>query len=57
MRAPREWAEEEIEQLTKLFAEFKDAIDPVNRIIESLTVKRPKKRVVEKIMGAFNFLI
>ena len=51
MRAPREWGEEEIEQLTNLYKEFKEAMDPVNRILESLTIKRPKKRVVEKIMG------
>ena len=51
MRAPREWGEEEIVQLTKLYEEFKDAIDPANRILENLTVKRPKKRVVDKIMG------
>ena len=53
MRAPRVWAQEGIEQLTKLYNDFKDAMDPVNRIIEHLTVKRPKKRVVEKIIGNY----
>ena len=49
--ARRQWTEEEIEQLTKLYHEFKDAVDTVNRILENLTMKRPKKRVVDKIMG------
>ena len=49
--ARRQWTEEEIEQLTKLYNEFKEAVDPVNRILDNLTVKRPKKRVVDKIMG------
>ena len=50
IKAPIEWGEEEIEQLKKLYDEFKDAIAPVNRIIDHLTVKRPKKRVIEKIL-------
>ena len=51
IRAPREWAEEEVQQLKKLYEQFKDAMDPVNRILDHLSVKRPKKRVVEKILG------
>ena len=51
MRAPRVWAEEEIDQLRNLFEEYKDAMDPINRILDHLTVKRPKARVIDKIMG------
>jgi hypothetical protein len=51
MKTPREWGEDEVDQLKKLYEEFKDAINPVKMIIEHLTIKRPKKRVVEKIMG------
>lgn len=50
MRAPRVWAEEEIDQLRNLFEEYKDAMDPINRILDHLTVKRPKARVIDKIM-------
>lgn len=39
--------------MTKLYAEFKWAQDPINRIIDNMTIKRPKRRVVEKIMGRF----
>ena len=54
----RPWEEDEVEQLVKLYEEFKDAVDPVNRIIDHLRVKRPKRRIVEKIMGKYlNFLI
>ena len=31
MKTPRQWAEEEIEEVKKYYAEFKDAVDPVNR--------------------------
>jgi hypothetical protein len=51
MRASRDWSDEEVEQLKSLYNEFKDAVDPVNRIIDRMEVKRQKKRVVEKIMG------
>ena len=51
MRAPRIWAEEEVDQLRNLFEEYKDAIDPINRILDHLAVKRPKARVIDKIMG------
>ena len=55
VRAPIIWGDEEIEQLKKLYEEYKDAVDPVNRIIDHLIVKRPKKRVIEKIMGKWAF--
>jgi hypothetical protein len=51
MRASREWSEDEVQQLRTLYQEFKDSVDPVNRILERMEVKRQKKRVVEKIMG------
>ena len=57
LRAPIIWGDEEIEQLKKLYEEFKDAVDPVNRIIDHLIVKRPKKRVIEKIMGKLCILV
>merc|ERR1740129_148577 len=44
------WTDEEIETLTRLYKEFKDAVDPVKMIIHQLPVKRQKKRIVEKIM-------
>ena len=50
MRAPRIWADEEIAELRKLYEEYKDAMDPINRILDHLTVKRPKARVIEKIL-------
>lgn len=56
MRAPRVWAEEEIDQLRNLFEEYKDAMDPINRILDHLTVKRPKARVIDKIMGIGHLL-
>ena len=51
IRAYRDWSEEEVEQLKSLYAEFKEAVDPVKRILDRMEVKRQKKRVVEKIMG------
>ena len=56
LRVSREWSEDEVNQLKTLYQEFKDAVDPVNRIIERMEVKRQKKRVVEKIMGNFTIL-
>ncbi|XP_046407332.1 protein timeless homolog [Ischnura elegans] len=49
-RPPKEWAEEEIEELTSLYGEMKDAIDPIGQIGLWLTVKRPKHRIIEKLL-------
>ena len=51
IRAPRIWADEEIDQLKYLYEEYKEAVDPINRILDHLNVKRPKSRIIEKIMG------
>ena len=53
MKTSRIWTDEDLEEIRILYNEFKDASDPVNRIMERLQVKRQKKRVVEKIMGEF----
>ncbi len=48
--APRTWTEEEEEELRRLFQENKEAMDIVGRIMDGLTLRRPKHRVVEKIL-------
>ncbi|XP_045618399.2 protein timeless homolog [Procambarus clarkii] len=50
VQAPRVWTEEEEEELRMLFEENRDAMDIVGRIMDNLVVKRPKHRVIEKIM-------
>ncbi|XP_067015492.2 protein timeless homolog [Anabrus simplex] len=51
VRLAKEWAPEEIEQLTALYQQFKDAYDPLGCIMERLTVRRPKSRVIEKLLS------
>ena len=46
----RSWSEEEIQQLKEMYAELKDAIDPVSRIRERLSNQRTKRKIIEKIM-------
>lgn len=31
LKAPREWAQSEIDELRDLYGELKDAVDPLNR--------------------------
>ncbi|XP_050692209.1 protein timeless homolog [Eriocheir sinensis] len=50
IRAPRTWTEEEEEELRTLFQENREAMDIVGRIMDGLTIRRPKHRVVEKIL-------
>ncbi|KAK9703332.1 Timeless PAB domain [Popillia japonica] len=49
-RPPRHWSEQEELQLRELFERFKDATDPLGCIMERLEVKRPKNRIVEKLL-------
>ncbi|XP_076341835.1 protein timeless homolog [Tachypleus tridentatus] len=51
-----DWREEEEAELRQLYSQFKDASDILGRILENLTVKRPRHRVVEKMlqMGLVN---
>ena len=44
------WSAEEIQRLKELYAELKDAIDPVSRIRERLSNQRTKRKIIEKIM-------
>lgn len=48
--APRTWTEEEEEELRRLFEENKEAMDIVGRIMDNMSLRRPKHRVVEKIL-------
>lgn len=57
VRPPREWGEDEIEELRRLYEENKEAMDPVGRIIDHMTVKRPKKRIVDKIIGKIGYCV
>lgn len=49
-KEPKEWSEEELDQLKSLFAEYRDADDIISRVMDNLTVKRPKKRVIQKLL-------
>ncbi|XP_045117033.1 protein timeless homolog [Portunus trituberculatus] len=48
--APRTWTEEEEEELRRLFEENKEAMDIVGRIMDNMSLRRPKHRVMEKIL-------
>ena len=50
INAPRTWTEEEEEELRRLYQENKEAMDIVGRIMDGLTLRRPKHRVVEKML-------
>ncbi|PNF20163.1 hypothetical protein B7P43_G00608, partial [Cryptotermes secundus] len=50
VRPPKEWAEDEEQQLRELYEEFKIANDPLRCIIDRLRVHRPKHRIVEKLL-------
>ncbi|XP_066948216.1 protein timeless homolog [Macrobrachium rosenbergii] len=50
VRAPRIWTEEEEGELRMLFEENKDAMDIVGRIMDHMVLRRPKPRVIEKIL-------
>ncbi|KAK8723590.1 hypothetical protein OTU49_011453 [Cherax quadricarinatus] len=49
-RPPRVWSEEEEDELRTLFDKYKDAMDIVGRIIDDMVVKRPRQRIIEKIL-------
>ncbi|KYN04845.1 Protein timeless like protein [Cyphomyrmex costatus] len=49
-RLPKEWSEEEIDQLTELWTQFKDDDDPVDLIFTGLRIKRPKPKIKEKLL-------
>ncbi|XP_042877504.1 protein timeless homolog [Penaeus japonicus] len=44
------WSEVEEHELRMLFEEYKDAMDIVGRIMDNMIMKRPKHRVVDKIL-------
>lgn len=44
------WSEVEEEELKMLFEEYKDAMDIVGRIMDNMITKRPKHRVVDKML-------
>ncbi|XP_068209920.1 protein timeless homolog [Palaemon carinicauda] len=50
VRAPKMWTEEEEGELKMLFEENKDAMDIVGRILDHMVMRRPKPRVIEKIL-------
>lgn len=45
-----EFSEAEIVQITQLVHEFREANDPLRLIMDKLTVKRPKKHIIDKIL-------
>ncbi|CAC5364082.1 TIMELESS [Mytilus coruscus] len=45
------WTEEDEEELTNMFQEFKSSADPVGNIMSAMTVHRSKQRVIEKLLG------
>ncbi|KRT83701.1 hypothetical protein AMK59_3626, partial [Oryctes borbonicus] len=49
-RPAKHWSEQEEIQLRELYEQFKGAMDPLGCIIDRLEVKRPKNRVVEKLL-------
>ncbi|KAK3920837.1 Protein timeless-like protein [Frankliniella fusca] len=49
-KPPKEWGEEEINQLQELFDQFRDSGNTLDDILTRLTVKRPKIRVIDKIV-------
>ena len=50
VRAPKTWTEEEEGELKMLFEDNRDAMDIVGRIMDHMILKRPKQRVIEKIL-------
>ncbi|XP_042223789.1 protein timeless homolog [Homarus americanus] len=50
LKCPRVWSEEEEEELKMLFEEHKGAMDVVGRIMDNTMEKRPKHRIIEKIL-------
>lgn len=50
VHVPKVWSEDEEQELRMLFEENKDAMDIVGRIIDNMVVRRPKHRVIEKIL-------
>jgi len=50
IRSRVQWSEDEIEALTRLYNEFKEAFDPVARIREHLGTKKSSRQVIDKIM-------
>ncbi|MCL4138271.1 UNVERIFIED_CONTAM: hypothetical protein GTU68_039250 [Idotea baltica] len=50
VRAPQQWSEVEITELRHLVTEYIDSVEPLERILDHMSVKRPKKRVVDKIL-------
>ncbi|CAH0554108.1 unnamed protein product [Brassicogethes aeneus] len=50
IKVPQNWGAEEETQLRDLFEHFQEAIDPLTCIMDRLTVKRPKNRIVEKLL-------
>ncbi|KAK1135237.1 hypothetical protein K0M31_008008 [Melipona bicolor] len=49
-RLPKEWSESEVAQLTELWGELKHDDDPIDLIFNSLTIKRPKPKIKEKLL-------
>ncbi|CAG2251184.1 TIMELESS [Mytilus edulis] len=45
------WTEEDEEELTNMFQEFKSSADPLGNIMSAMTVHRSKQRVIEKLLG------
>ncbi|KAK7070397.1 hypothetical protein SK128_017324 [Halocaridina rubra] len=50
VRAPKTWTEEEEGELRMLYEDNKDAMDIVGRIMDHMVIRRPKARVIEKIL-------
>ncbi|XP_045461506.1 protein timeless homolog isoform X2 [Harmonia axyridis] len=49
-KVPKHWSPEEEDQLTELYEQFKDAMDPLGCIMDRLNVSRSKNRIIEKLL-------
>ncbi|XP_052126386.1 protein timeless homolog [Frankliniella occidentalis] len=49
-KPPKEWGEQEINELKELYDQFRDSGSTLDDILTRLTVKRPKVRVIDKLL-------
>ncbi|XP_012279584.1 protein timeless homolog [Orussus abietinus] len=49
-RLPAEWSTDEIAELSELWEQAKEEIDPIESIHDGLTIKRPKVKIKDKLL-------
>lgn len=49
-RPPKEWAEDEVAELERIFGEVRGSSDPLGLLVDRLSVRRSKKRIRDKIL-------